>query len=269
MIIFFDQNMPEKIHLISYGDCQYKHQRALFKHLAEDSQFFDSVKVFTPINLDKRFKIRFENILSIQKGAGFWIWKPYLLKKTIELLANDDILFYCDAGCLINKLGKERFYYYVEILKNSKTGCLAFELPYKEVEYTKQEVFNYFRCDDKIRISGQLVGGILLFRKCSHSVFLINSFYATLCDSPLLFTDNRDSNIQDKRFIDHRHDQSIFSIIRKQFGTDLLADETYYHNFLKDGIKYPIWAVRINDFILRRSMKTLYEAQGSNPICHF
>jgi hypothetical protein len=244
--------MAVKIHLITYGNRQYKHQRILFKHLAEDSKFFDSIKVFTPFDLDKKFKIYFENILSIQKGNGYWIWKPYLLKKTMELLADDDILFYCDAGCLINKLGKERFYYYIGRLYGSKTGCLSFELPYKEVEYTKQEVFDYFKCDDKIRTSKQLVGGVLLFRKCPHSISLINSFYTTLYDNPLLFIDKRDFNIQDKQFIDHRHDQSVFSIIRKQFGTDLLADETYFNNFLEDGIKYPIWATRINDISLKR-----------------
>lgn len=229
--------MTGKIHLITYGNDFYKHQRILFRYIAKDSKFFDSVKVFTPFNLDKEFKSRFRDILTIQKGAGYWIWKPYLLKKVMEKIPYKDILIYCDAGCLINKKGKERFDFYIKKLDISKTGSLEFELTHREYEYTKQEVFNYFNCDEKIKVSKQLSGGTLLFKKCSHSVFLINTYFKSLNNNPSLFTDEKDARIQGKEFINHRHDQSVFSIIRKQLGTDLLPDETYFPDFLKYGEK--------------------------------
>jgi len=234
-----------RIHLISFGDDVYKNQKVVFKNLAYNSSFFDSVKIFTPQSLSKKFRIKYADILKIQKGAGYWIWKPHILKRVLDQLPDNDILIYCDAGCLINVEGKERFMQYIEILKNSSLGSLAFELTHKEYRYTKQEVFDYFNCSDEIKKSNQLVGGILLFRKCNHSTSLIESWLKVLDDSPGLFTDEKESTIQKNGFIDHRHDQSIFSVIRKKYGTELLPDETYFNDFLEEGKAFPFWAARI------------------------
>lgn len=234
-----------RIHLITYGNDLYKKQRVFFRKLAENARFFDKITVFTPRNLDKKFRNKFQSVLQLSKGAGYWIWKPYLLKRMIGQIPHNDILIYCDAGCLINGEGRRRFTYYIERLQHTPTGSLAFELPYKEYEYTKREVFNYFKCEKDIKISNQLVGGVLLFRKCNHSNNLIDTYFNVLQDNVLLFTDEKNRDIQDEKFIDHRHDQSVFSIIRKQLGTDILPDETYFTDFLNDGLKYPIWAARM------------------------
>jgi len=38
---------------------------------------------------------------SNERGIGYWIWKPYLIKKTMEQMVDGDILLYLDAGCEI------------------------------------------------------------------------------------------------------------------------------------------------------------------------
>jgi hypothetical protein len=48
----------------------------------------------------------------------------------------------------------------------------------------------------------------------------------------------------DKDFIEHRHDQSCFSVVRKHKGTTILdIDETYYLNF-NEHMDKPIHAIR-------------------------
>ena len=41
-----------------------------------------------------------------QRGAGYWIWKPYIIWKTLQDVEDGDIVCYIDSACLINK-GKE------------------------------------------------------------------------------------------------------------------------------------------------------------------
>lgn len=234
-----------KIHLISYGDAEYASQRDFFKETALASSFFDEVTVFSHEDLEPAFKINFQDALSYPRGGGFWIWKPYLVQRVLENLADNDILIYCDTGCMINGNGEKRFKEYIEIVNRSETGCLSFELPHKELKFTKQEVFDYFGTPETIVNSNQLVGGVFLLRKCPHTTMLVNKWYRTLCENPLLFTDDKDKNAQHKEFIDHRHDQSIFSVLRKTYQSEIIPDETYFPDFIRDGQPYPIWAARL------------------------
>jgi hypothetical protein len=53
-------------------------------------------------------------------------------------------------------------------------------------------------------------------------------------------------HLEDPRFIDHRHDQSIFSLLRKARGAGVVIDdETYYTNWNSaEAMKMPIRAMR-------------------------
>ena len=233
------------IHFVSYGDDKYKTQKQFLNQLALASNFFDEVNIYGPEIIDDEFFHDFKIFLNQRKGGGYWIWKPYLIKKELNRLAENDILVYCDAGCVINDRGKKRYWEYISLLEYSTLGSLAFELPLKEEAYTKQEVFDYFEVPDSIKNSNQLMATVILLKKCSHTASLIDKWYSTLLENPLLFTDDIIRKNQSINYIDHRHDQSIFSVIRKLYGTQIIADETYFLDFVKEGQDYPFWAARL------------------------
>ena len=234
-----------KIQLISYGDARYALQKEFFKQTALASSFFDEVTIFSPEDIETTFSNHFEKILNQRRGGGYWIWKPYFIQRVLETLADDDILIYCDAGCMINSSGGPRFKEYVDSLTKSETGCISFELPHKEIEYTKQEVFDYLETPEDLVISNQLMATVIMLRKCTHTTMLVNKWYAVLCEKPFLFTDDKENSTQNAEFIDHRHDQSIFSIIRKTYNSEIIPDETYFLDFVREGQPYPIWATRL------------------------
>lgn len=236
-----------KIHLLSYGNHYYENKREDLRQTALKSKFFTEVKVFGFEDLDFLFVKHFAEIFKYIRGGGYWIWKPYLIKKMLNSIDDDDILIYCDAGCELNFSGEKRFFEYIDILKSDQTGSLAFELPHKEIEYTKKEVFNHFKVSEEIRATNQLVASAILLRKCNHTLLLVEKWFETLVENPTLFTDEKDLEIQDHQFIDHRHDQSIFSLIRKIYGSVIIPDETYFLDFKRDGKPYPIWTSRKRD----------------------
>ncbi len=75
----------------------------------------------------------------------------------------------------------------------------------------------------------------------------INSWLNVVKDNANLFTDELTNN-EVKDFEFHRHDQSIFSLIRKKYKPLVLKDETYFHNFKsKKALRFPIHATRFAD----------------------
>lgn len=185
----------------------------------------------------------------MRRIAGYGIWRPYIILNKLKQINDNDVLIYLDAGCSINNKGKERFDQYINMLQNSDECIISFQMPHLEKVWTTKEIFNYFNIDinGKEANSGQILDGILIMKKCNKLLNIINIWYNTIYDNVLLFTDHYNGK-QEKYFKDNRHEQSIFSIIRKIHGSILLEDETWFNGENRFGrgqsLKYPFWATR-------------------------
>lgn len=237
------------IHLISYGDDIYKNAKKRLEKEAIDTGWFDSITVYGPEILDNNYKNKFKKVLSHSRGAGYWIWKNYIIKKKLNEINDNDILIYLDAGCSVNKKGKKRLDEYVDMLNKSDGGIISFKMSHlPEKYYTTKEIFNYFGVDmnSDIANEGQLVGGILIMKKTPNLKIKLDMVYKVYEDNYLLVTDYY-SKGQAPYFKDNRHDQSIFSIIRKLHKSIELEDETFFWNRgdIRNPENYPFWATRI------------------------
>ena len=236
------------IHLISYGDDNYRDAKKRLEMEALNTGWFDSITVYGPEILDNNFKNKFKEVLSHPRGAGYWIWKNYIIKKKISEINDNDILIYLDAGCSINEKGKKRFNEYIDMLNSSDGGIISFKLSHLEKFYTTKEIFNYFNIDTNGDIANdyQLVGGILIMKKTTKLKNKLDLVYKVYEDNHLLVTDYYNKN-QAPYFRENRHDQSIFSIIRKIHKSIELKDETYFgeRGDIRNPVNYPFWALRL------------------------
>ena len=177
------------------------------------------------------------HFLKNKRGYGYWIWKSYLTFMTLNLLNENDILIYADAGCTIQESGLNRFNEYIQLVNESKNGILSFQLGFKEKEWTKMDLFKHLNAFEHLD-SDQLIATVFIVRKCKESLDIIKLWYETCCNYHLLDDSNSIAK-NDPSFKEHRHDQSIFSLIRHQFGTTVIKDETNPHNKT-----YPFLATR-------------------------
>jgi hypothetical protein len=235
-------------HLIIYGDNNYSKAKKRLENEALNTDWFDSVTVYGPEILDNNFKNKFKEVLSHSRGAGYWIWKNYIIKKKMNEINDNDILIYLDAGCSINVKGKKRFYEYVDMLNNSEQDIISFQMcHHPEKFWTTKQIFDYLNVDinSDIANTGQLVGGIIIMKKTLKIKSILDLVYKMYEDDPLLITDFYNKN-QEPFFKDNRHDQSIFSVVRKLHDSIILDDETYFWNKgdNRDPEKYPFWATR-------------------------
>ena len=165
----------------------------------------------------------------------------------MKKMKHGDLLLYLDGGCELKQTGIKRLMEYFDIVKNSKYGILSFRLDHlPEKQWTKMDTFIALQGLEH-KNSGQLISGAFVIKKCDHTLFLIHEWYKYMCNYHLI-DDSPSIKPNDLSFREHRHDQSIFSLIRKKYGTETLLDETWLcYNYDCEPIwddKMPIWATR-------------------------
>lgn len=235
------------VYFFSYGDSNYRNSKERIFNEAKNFGF-DDVKVYGPENISKEFYDKTSPHISHSRGCGYWLWKSFFLKNTFDKMKDNDICVYADAGCHVNIHGKKRFQEYIDMINKNETGILSFDLGgFLEKMYTNEKAFEYFNIEkdnEYVRGSGILMATIMIMRKCDHTVKLIDEYYKIALESPEIFSDIYNEYKRTPEFRDHRHDQSIFSILRKLRGSVVIPDETYAINW-NDLIEIPILSTRI------------------------
>lgn len=213
-----------KIVLVNCSDENFIKQRMLNNRTAKLFGGFDEIHSFSTDEIDPTFKAEHEKILSQKRGAGYWLWKPYFVNKVYQQLNEGDYLFYCDAGALF--VGNIK--YFVNALEEIGQSVLPFELPLIEYEWTAENVLrDYDAFNTGAAFTNQICGGYVLLKKC-HSTNLFIERWLVACQRPEHITDDV---VLGKLAKAHRHDQSIFSLVCKEFKLKPLRDPSDYGRF--------------------------------------
>jgi hypothetical protein len=78
-----------------------------------------------------------------------------------------------------------------------------------------------------------------IIKKNQHSVKIINEWVNHMKYELI----NDVTSNEEPYFIDNRHDQSIYSIVVKKYGSIKIPDETWFQDW-NNGVNYPILAKR-------------------------
>jgi len=125
---------------------------------------------------------------------------------------------------------------------------MGFELPLIEEQWSKKELFINMECnEDKYYKSNQILASFMLIRKTDSSIKFMKQYLDYSCNE-INITDKYNKNIkQINNFIDHRHDQSIFSLLYKKYNFRVFKDPTQlgkypiiysgYSGFLKNELQ--------------------------------
>ncbi len=175
------------------------------------------------------------------RGRGYWIWKPHIILHSLSLMNDGDILVYADAGCSIKASGAARFQKYLEVVRTTPHGILAFSSEHSMRKWTKMDTVKALGAESILHMNG-VIATSLIIRKCDASLRIIKQWmsycerYELLDDSPSVTPNHTD-------FIEHKHDQSILSLLLRLHGCYVTLDnETWtYPNW---DARMPIWAAR-------------------------
>lgn len=89
--------------LISYADGPevfFANQVALTQSAL--GKGIDHMLMYRKSHISKEFYNKNQKILNQDFGAGFWVWKPYFILKTMEEWPDDTVIFYADSGIIFS-----------------------------------------------------------------------------------------------------------------------------------------------------------------------
>jgi hypothetical protein len=185
------------------------------EHLKTDDCFWEKHRDF--INKNSR-------------GYGYWLWKPYIIQQTMNKMKNGDILLYLDCGCEIAVAERASLVNDIEFLKQSNKCIMGttteVERCWNKMDLILKLEMNY----DRHLNTAQRQGGTQLILVCDESRELVNKWYDLACDYHMI-DDSPSVNKNLDCFREHRHDQSIFSLLTKKY--DLYADQQLKRSWLK------------------------------------
>ena len=218
------------IYFFSYGDDNYRSSKIRIEHEARVSGMFDHIKIYGKEDLDLDFLEKTQPYIDMPRGGGYWLWKPFLIKKTFDMMNEGDYCVYADAGCTVNPEGAERLRYYFSLMEKENTGIFRFFFRgTKELMSTNHKVFEFFNVDKDIEFmnSDHLMATVMIFKKCKNSIDFVNKYYEITVNNPDIFSDKYNDYVVNPEYQNHRHDQSVSSCLVKLGKFTTISDETY------------------------------------------
>ena len=249
------------------GGQRYRDAAARLGGEAKNTGLFNEIFALSEADLGSKihakFYKKFQKFLEENKrGFGYWLWKPYLISWAMQNMADGDILVYADSGCEFGSLEKIKKVFSELEKKNNKSlvfnragvygygdhaikpFCSSITLkaldPHGEIQNELMQEATVLAIKVE-KITREFIAD--WFDSCSHTEYLIDPLPAN----------------EPPGFIDHRHDQAIFSLLmRSKYPVLLNGDmsgvwsegivpkrkrhgkvDNYFRNFTK-GVYRPI-----------------------------
>ena len=219
-----------KIIFISYGDKKFQKSLKRIKKQAKENGIFNKIITYSPKDLP--LYIKSSPLFASEKGGGYWLWKPYIIKLTLERCDEGDIVFYIDAGCTLNNQSND-WYNYLDYLTQYNSIVFQYRSDYnydgwenfcKKREnnspllkhwikpLTKDYFTKYIGSEDYLDYN-KIMGGIHIIKKTSQIPIYISEWLNISLYYPELICDPFGEELTrlSGPFNTHRHDQAIIT----------------------------------------------------------
>jgi len=208
------------VYFISYGDERFKKSLNRIVKEAKRTGKFNKVKKYRPKDLP--IFIKASPAFAFDRGGGYWLWKPYIIYRTLKEAKEGDIVVYADAGCSVFDSDEwEKYFNYLE--------------SYNAIFFYYKQGFNYWGDQFDSTISGwikkdageyfdrlfknenwrdyqKLLAGFIIMKKASNCNIIEEWLKIMLFKQELLIDPyGAEINDQEELFIDHRHDQALLT----------------------------------------------------------
>ena len=203
------------VHLINYSHNAYKKSQK--KNSITGLKFgeFDWVHQYNFEMIPNYFINNNKDILSFKRGAGYWIWKPYIIWQTLNLINLNDYVFYCDSGAYFTNSHKPS----LNLMQEMSIDVMCYELDYFHYErkWCKSDARILLNANDLLIMdTPQIMSGHIFLKNTTFTRELISK-WLTYAQDIRIVSDNKSVLAEENYdFVENRHDQTIWSILCKK-----------------------------------------------------
>jgi hypothetical protein len=212
-------------------ECIYKSQANL---LQQSKKYFTEASFFDEHTIDPNFIDKNKEIFSYARGWGFWLWKPFIILETLKKLNEGDVCVYCDAGNSIISDPSPLFGLCIDV-----GGILLFEnrdgnpagTVWRNAEWTKYDCYTLMDCAKNKYVNGsQIDGAYSVWQKNAKTMSFVEE-YLSYCQNINIISDLPSiTGPNPPMFKDHRHDQSVLSLLAIKHDLPLFPEPSEWGN---------------------------------------
>lgn len=206
---------------IAYGDKKFYSTLKRIRSQARALKVFDKVIIYTYKDLNTDIK---DFVNKYPQKGGYWIWKPYLILKTLRKYP-DSVVVYADAGCSLND--SKEWSKWFELMQTNDLMITHYRVGYDygwrnkfftdsvSIEtWTRRSVMDFF--DDvyghkEWHNKNKVWAGFMMTR--AGACQLLEEWFSIMFSHPEFLVDIEEASNQYSSFVMHRHDQSILSAL--------------------------------------------------------
>jgi hypothetical protein len=199
--------MNPKVHLITFATSSF---RGMGQTLGAVSihRGFESFYLYDERDFEEDFKKRNTETLSLSRGGGYWLWKPYVILLAAQRCLEKDFLLYLDSGALPRCAPRE-----YKSLANDDRIHVWCEEDAKIQMWTDPEVIAVFG-ENSEYANNPVVWAGAIFARNTKLLEKFAQYWLQICEEPkMLRPETLIGYSKKSEFVWHRHDQSILSLI--------------------------------------------------------
>ena len=205
-------------HFITFATPEYFRFAHNIAQSALSKGEFDTARIFGPHDIPSEFFKANENILGQPRGAGYWLWKPYVVMRALIEVPMGDTLCYCDSLYVFTgsiRTVTDDIFITCHKPNESTDGTIEHRL-------SKRDAIVLLDADKpEITETTQAWGGFMVIRKTPETMMFISKWF-TYCQDARIITDAPSVfGPEHPEFVDNRHDQTVLSLLAKKHGLKL------------------------------------------------
>jgi hypothetical protein len=204
---------PGSLTMVNYSSTPH-HMGLQVKHNRWARAFLkpDSILSYETEDLDRDFKTENKTILAASRGGGYWLWKPYVVLSAL-LTTDAEYVIYCDVHATTAENVNA---WKARVVTQPMAG---YAWPALELAYNKKKCLDTFgsllsAAPDVLR-TNQVVATFIMIRNTTEARDFVRSWLQRCLIDGVIDDSQRPGEKEAPGFIEHRHDQSVYSIFYK------------------------------------------------------
>ena len=162
------------------------------------------------------------------RGYGYWIWKPYIIEAAMEETEPGTLIFYTDIAVTLARAPESL----LDVARDLDILTFRVGSGYAQREYTKRDAFVLLKADEpRYWDDEQSHGGFVAVRNNDAGRKFVRTWKKYLRDTRILTDKPNEMGFPNlPGFVDHRHDQSVLSILATRDNIPLFRDPSQWGN---------------------------------------